>query len=178
MPLRAATQAAAASASSKLTKPKPFGLPSSSVVSTWLVTFPKAEHILSRASSSVPSGRFLRKTLVNLASPPSGLESRFTKWPTKTFLPSRSMPLTFSMAASAASAFSKWTKPYPFDWPAASTATLADRMSPNAENVSCSALWSMSLSRFLMKTLPTPERRPAGSRCDHMMRMGRPARGW
>ena len=32
----------------------------------------------------------------------------------------------------------------------------------------------MLLSRFLMKMLPTPDFLSDGSRCDHMIRMGRP----
>ena len=52
--------------------------------------------------------------------------------------------------------------------------TLHDKMLPKAENVSYSALSSMSLSRFFMKTLPTPDLRNDGSRCDHMMRIGFP----
>ena len=47
-------------------------------------------------------------------------------------------------------------------------------MFPKAENVSYMALLSMLLSKFLMKTLPTPERLRLGSRWLHMMRMGRP----
>lgn len=47
-------------------------------------------------------------------------------------------------------------------------------MFPNAENVSYIALLSILLSKFFIKTLPTPDLRSDGSRCDHMMRMGRP----
>lgn len=47
-------------------------------------------------------------------------------------------------------------------------------MFPNAENVSYIALLSIVLSKFLMKTFPTPDLRSDGSRCDHMMRIGRP----
>ncbi len=36
------------------------------------------------------------------------------------------------------------------------------------------ALLSIDLSKFLMKTLPTPDRRKDGSRCDHMIRIGFP----
>lgn len=52
--------------------------------------------------------------------------------------------------------------------------TLHDRMFPNAEKVSYRALLSMDLSRFLMKMFPTPLFLSDGSRCDHMMRTGRP----
>lgn len=47
-------------------------------------------------------------------------------------------------------------------------------MFPNAEKVSYRALLSMDLSRFLMKMFPTPLFLSDGSRCDHMMRTGRP----
>lgn len=47
-------------------------------------------------------------------------------------------------------------------------------MFPNEEKVSYKDLLSMLLSRFLMKTFPTPDLRSDGSRCDHMIRMGRP----
>ena len=47
-------------------------------------------------------------------------------------------------------------------------------MFPKAENVSYMALLSIVLSKFLIKMLPTPERRRDGSRCDHMMRIGLP----
>jgi len=36
--------------------------------------------------------------------------------------------------------------------------------------ISASALESTVGGRFLTKTLPTPDRRTLGSRCDHMMR--------
>ena len=49
-------------------------------------------------------------------------------------------------------------------------------MFPKALNVSYKALLSMLLSRFLMKMLPTPDLRKEGSRCDHMIRIGRPFR--
>lgn len=52
--------------------------------------------------------------------------------------------------------------------------TLQDRMFPKAEKVSYRALLSMDLSRFLMKTFPTPDLRSDGSRCDHMILMGLP----
>ena len=52
--------------------------------------------------------------------------------------------------------------------------TLHDRMLPKAENVSYNCLLSMDLSKFLMKMLPWPDLRSAGSRCDHIMRMGLP----
>ena len=54
------------------------------------------------------------------------------------------------------------------------THTLHDKMFPKAENVSYNALLSILLSRFLMNTLPTPDLRNDGSRCDHMIRIGRP----
>ena len=47
-------------------------------------------------------------------------------------------------------------------------------MLPKAENVSYKALLSMLLSKFLIKTLPTPDFRNDGSRWDHMILMGRP----
>jgi hypothetical protein len=47
-------------------------------------------------------------------------------------------------------------------------------MFPKAEKVSYSALLSMDLSRFLMKTFPTPDFLNEGSLCDHMMRIGFP----
>ena len=47
-------------------------------------------------------------------------------------------------------------------------------MLPKAENVSYRALLSMLLSRFLMKTLPTPDLRSDGSRWDHIILIGRP----
>ena len=50
-------------------------------------------------------------------------------------------------------------------------------MFPKALKVSYSALLSMDLSRFLMKMFPTPERRREGSRCDHIIRIGRPLMG-
>lgn len=52
--------------------------------------------------------------------------------------------------------------------------TLQLKMFPNAENVSYMALLSILLSKFFMKTLPTPDLRSDGSRWDHMMRIGRP----
>jgi len=52
--------------------------------------------------------------------------------------------------------------------------TLQDRMFPKAEKVSYSALLSMLLSRFLMKTLPTPDFLREGSRWDHIILIGRP----
>ena len=55
-----------------------------------------------------------------------------------------------------------------------SCATLQLRIFPKAENVSYMALLSMALSRFLIKTLPTPDRRRLGSRWLHMIRIGRP----
>jgi len=51
---------------------------------------------------------------------------------------------------------------------------LQDRMVPKAQKVSCSALLSMDSSRFLMNRFPTPPLRVAGSRWDHMMRIGLP----
>ena len=54
--------------------------------------------------------------------------------------------------------------------------TLHERMLPNALNVSYRALLSIPLSRFLIKMFPTPERRMDGSRCDHMILIGRPFR--
>lgn len=54
--------------------------------------------------------------------------------------------------------------------------TLHERMLPKAENVSYRALLSIPLSRFLMKMFPSPDRRIEGSRCDHMIRIGRPLR--
>lgn len=47
-------------------------------------------------------------------------------------------------------------------------------MFPKAEKVSYRALLSMDLSRFLMKMFPTPLFLSDGSRCDHMIRTGRP----
>lgn len=47
-------------------------------------------------------------------------------------------------------------------------------MFPKAENVSYIALLSILLSKFLMKTLPTPDLRREGSRWDHIIRIGRP----
>jgi hypothetical protein len=44
------------------------------------------------------------------------------------------------------------------------TLTLQDKMFPNAEKVSYKALLSMLLSKFLMKTFPTPDLRREGSR--------------
>lgn len=52
--------------------------------------------------------------------------------------------------------------------------TLQLKMFPNAENVSYIALLSILLSKFFMKTFPTPDLRSEGSRWDHIMRMGRP----
>ena len=52
--------------------------------------------------------------------------------------------------------------------------TLQLKMFPKAEKVSYMALLSMDLSKFLMKTLPTPDFRREGSRWDHIIRMGRP----
>lgn len=52
--------------------------------------------------------------------------------------------------------------------------TLQERMLPNALKVSYKALLSIDLSRFLIKMLPTPERRRDGSRWLHMIRIGRP----
>lgn len=52
--------------------------------------------------------------------------------------------------------------------------TLQDRMLPNAEKVSYSALLSIDLSKFLIKMLPTPLFLSEGSRWDHMMRTGLP----
>ena len=49
-------------------------------------------------------------------------------------------------------------------------------MFPKALNVSYKALLSILLSRFLMKMFPTPDLRKEGSRCDHMIRIGRPFR--
>lgn len=57
---------------------------------------------------------------------------------------------------------------------AAGALTLQERMLPKAEKVSYSALLSMDLSRFLMKTLPTPDFRREGSLWDHMIRIGFP----
>lgn len=47
-------------------------------------------------------------------------------------------------------------------------------MLPKAEKVSYRALLSMDLSRFLMKTLPTPDFLSEGSLCDHMILIGFP----
>ena len=47
-------------------------------------------------------------------------------------------------------------------------------MLPKALKVSYKALLSMLLSKFLIKMLPTPDRRSDGSRCDHMILIGRP----
>lgn len=55
-----------------------------------------------------------------------------------------------------------------------SALTLQERMLPNAEKVSYSALLSMDLSRFLMNTLPTPDFLREGSLWDHMIRIGFP----
>jgi len=52
--------------------------------------------------------------------------------------------------------------------------TLQERMLPNAENVSYSALLSMDLSRFFIKIFPTPDLRSDGSRWDHMILIGFP----
>ena len=49
-------------------------------------------------------------------------------------------------------------------------------MLPNALKVSYKALLSIPLSKFLMKMFPTPDRRRAGSRWDHMILIGRPFR--
>ena len=54
------------------------------------------------------------------------------------------------------------------------TYTLQDKMLPNAEKVSYIALLSIDLSKFLMKTMPTPEPLNEGSRWDHMTRIGFP----
>ena len=54
--------------------------------------------------------------------------------------------------------------------------TLQERMFPKALKVSYRALLSIPLSRFLIKMFPTPERRRAGSRWDHMILIGRPFR--
>ena len=55
-----------------------------------------------------------------------------------------------------------------------SWATLQLKIFPKAEKVSYMALLSISLSKFLMKTFPTPDRRRLGSRWLHIIRMGRP----
>lgn len=52
--------------------------------------------------------------------------------------------------------------------------TLQERMLPNAEKVSYSALLSIDLSRFLMNTLPTPDFLREGSLWDHMILIGFP----
>lgn len=52
--------------------------------------------------------------------------------------------------------------------------TLQDKILPKAEKVSYSALLSIESSMFLIKMLPTPDFRRAGSRWDHIIRIGRP----
>jgi len=47
-------------------------------------------------------------------------------------------------------------------------------MFPKAEKVSYRALLSIDLSRFLMKTFPTPDFLSDGSLCDHMILIGFP----
>jgi len=47
-------------------------------------------------------------------------------------------------------------------------------MFPKAENVSYIALLSILLSKFLMKTFPTPDFLREGSLCDHIILIGRP----
>jgi len=57
--------------------------------------------------------------------------------------------------------------------PWSSVATLQERMFPKTEKVSKRPLLSTVGARFLTNTLPTPDLRKDGSRCDHMMRHGR-----
>jgi hypothetical protein len=52
--------------------------------------------------------------------------------------------------------------------------TLQLKILPKAENVSYMALLSIVLSKFLIKTLPTPDLRSEGSLWDHIIRIGRP----
>lgn len=52
--------------------------------------------------------------------------------------------------------------------------TLHDKMLPKAEKVSQRALLSIDSSMFLMKMFPTPDFLRPGSRCDHMILIGRP----
>ena len=55
--------------------------------------------------------------------------------------------------------------------------TLQDKMLPKAEKVSYKFLWSIDLSKFLMKMLPSPDFLKDGSRWLHMILMGRPLIG-
>ena len=139
---------------------------------------PNLENISwSFSSVSISSPKFLTKTLVNIfAFSPNCFSLSFlgTNLPTKTFFPFRSMPLTLFMAWVADSSASKWTKPYPFEFPSSSWATLQDKMLPKVEKVSYMILLSIDLSKFLIKMLPTPDFLRLGSLWDHMIRMGRP----
>mmetsp|Transcript_76627 Transcript_76627/g.155609 ORF Transcript_76627/g.155609 Transcript_76627/m.155609 type:complete len:262 (-) Transcript_76627:358-1143(-) len=176
LPLSASTHLAALSGSSKLTNPKPLEPFSGSSMILMLVVLPNSLTISSRSACVTSGPRFLMYTLEK-TSLVDGRSVRFWNTPTYTIFSSIIMPLTFSIASAAASSVSKCTKPKPRDTPDASVATLHDRIFPNAEKVSCRALLSIDLSRFLMYTLPAPDLRVEGSRCDHMMRMGLPLSG-
>uniref|UniRef100_A0A8W7P0C1 Uncharacterized protein n=1 Tax=Anopheles coluzzii TaxID=1518534 RepID=A0A8W7P0C1_ANOCL len=179
LPFSFCTASSASSGFSNATKPKPRLLPSF-VITRWLVIGPNFSNMSRSASSVRSSPKFFTYTFVNsFAFSPSSFSRslREMKRPTYTFFSFSSMPLTFSIEVLADSSVSKCTNPYPLLWPFSSCATLQLRMLPNAENVSYIALLSIFLSRFLMNTLPTPDLRSDGSRCDHMMRIGRPLIG-
>eukprot|EP00001_Collodictyon_triciliatum_P005089 00989_6 len=153
----------------KLTKPNPRETPDSFFMTTPLVTSPYLKASLS-CSSVTASSRNLT-TLVNLIS--LGF-LRGINFVTTTFMPLISMPLTVSMTFWASWSFSYWT-PKPREFCDSSRWIMQERILPKVENVS-SAFSSMVRSRFLIKTLPWPDLRTAGSR-DHMSRQTWPRIG-
>ena len=66
---------------------------------------------------------------------------------------------------------------WPFYIPDASVASLHERMLPNAEKVSCNALWSIPLSKFLINIFSVPLLRILGSRWEYIILSGFPLRG-
>mmetsp|Transcript_4698 Transcript_4698/g.13156 ORF Transcript_4698/g.13156 Transcript_4698/m.13156 type:complete len:323 (+) Transcript_4698:726-1694(+) len=175
-PLSFSTASAACSGSSKLTNPNPRDLPASSFITTTLVVGPHSSKAARSASSVVSSERFFTYTLLK-ADEPVERSCLRTKGPTKMGRPATSRPLRPSMARWAASPVSNCTKPYPLDCPEPSAATLALSTVPNSAKVSCSTLLFTVRSRFFTKMFPRPLLRELGSRCEYMMRMGRPFTG-
>ena len=161
----------------KQTKPKPFEVPLSSIITLALEMLPNGVKASRSFSSSIMSSMFFtyRLTPWNLFARSSLSASNFSRRsrsrsrffcarPTKSVLPSCSEPWSASTAVPASSWFSKLTKPKQRDLPSGSFITTADLISPWPLKSAVSASSSTVSAKFLTKMLVYDSLPPASPR--------------